>query len=176
MAAYTNYRRDPRVRREAETLADRGYDVTFIARRQSGEPDTESVSGVRVIKLPGLANPKTSAALYMADYAIFFLLLTAYISLRPLRFDLIHINNMPDFLVFSTVVPRLMGKPVIHDVHDLMPELYMEKFGTDEKHWIALPHSIAGRRERYTEGAGGSRAKRVFEGVCVQNRGTLGLT
>ncbi len=136
MAAYTNYRRDPRVRREAETLADRGYDVTFIARRQSGEPDRESVSGVQVIKLPGLANPKTSAALYMADYAIFFLLLTAYISLRPLRFDLIHINNMPDFLVFSTVVPRLMGRPVIHDVHDLMPELYMEKFDTDEKHWM----------------------------------------
>jgi len=38
---------------------------------------------------------------------------------------------MPDFMVFSALVPRLMGAGVILDVHDLMPELYMSKFGLD---------------------------------------------
>ena len=51
---------------------------------------------------------------------------------HPLRYRLIHINNMPDFLVLATWLPRLLGRPVIHDVHDLMPELYLEKFGSDE--------------------------------------------
>lgn len=55
---------------------------------------------------------------------------------HPWRYRLIHINNMPDFLVFATGLPRLLGRPVIHDIHDLMPELYLEKFASGEKHWV----------------------------------------
>jgi len=36
---------------------------------------------------------------------------------------------MPDFLVFGAWLPRLLGRPVIHDIHDLMPELYLENSG-----------------------------------------------
>ena len=67
MAAYTNYRRDPRVRREAETLVEAGYAVTFLARRQPGEPDRETLNGVDVIKLPGLAHKRTSMTGYLID-------------------------------------------------------------------------------------------------------------
>jgi glycosyltransferase involved in cell wall biosynthesis len=136
MAAYTNYRRDPRVRREAEALIEAGHEVTFLASRQPGQPDEEVIDGVRVIKLPGLGNHRRSIAAYLADYALFFLLATWHITLRPLRFGLIHINNMPDFLVFSAWLPRLLGRPVIHDVHDLMPELYGEKFGDGRGEWM----------------------------------------
>jgi glycosyltransferase involved in cell wall biosynthesis len=55
---------------------------------------------------------------------------------HPLAYRLIHVNNMPDFLVFATWLPRLLGRPVIHDVHDLMPELYLEKFRTGERSWV----------------------------------------
>jgi glycosyltransferase involved in cell wall biosynthesis len=136
MAAYTNYRRDPRVRREAEALVDAGYRVVFLARRQPGEPDRETLAGVEVRKFPGLDHGRTSAAGYLVDYAIFLLLLTAHLTWRPRRYDVIHVNNMPDFLVFAAWLPRLLGRPVIHDVHDLMPELYEEKFGVTPDHWI----------------------------------------
>jgi glycosyltransferase involved in cell wall biosynthesis len=43
---------------------------------------------------------------------------------------------MPDFLAFAAWLPRLLGTPVIHDVHDLMPELFQEKFRSGERHWI----------------------------------------
>jgi glycosyltransferase involved in cell wall biosynthesis len=132
MAAYTNYRRDPRVRREAEALVDQGHEVTFLASRQPNEPARETVSGVLVRKLWGIRNPKTSALGYLADYGIFVSLLFVHCLIHARRYDLIHINNMPDFLVFGALVPRIFGTPVIHDVHDLMPELYMEKFGVDE--------------------------------------------
>lgn len=136
MAAYTNYRRDPRVRREAEVLVEAGHRVVFLASRQSGEPNRETISGVDVVKTLGLKNRRTSIGVYMLDYAIFFLMIFLHLLRHPRRYRLIHINNMPDFLVLATWLPRLLGTPVIHDVHDLMPELFQEKFRSGEKRWI----------------------------------------
>jgi len=65
---------------------------------------------------------------------MFFVALTLHLTLHPKRYELIHINNMPDFLVFAAWLPKLFGVPIIHDIHDLMPEIYMEKFSVSEKH------------------------------------------
>jgi len=42
---------------------------------------------------------------------------------------------MPDFIVFAAIIPKLLGAKVILDVHDLMPEVYMAKFGADYSDW-----------------------------------------
>lgn len=136
MAAYTNYRRDPRVKREAEALVEAGHRVVFLARRQPGEPNRETIAGVEVIKTIGLREKCNSTVEYLADYSLFFLMISLHLLAHPLRYRLIHINNMPDFLVFATWLPRLLGRPVIHDIHDLMPELYLEKFSSGEDHWM----------------------------------------
>lgn len=145
IAAYTNYRRDPRVKREAEALVDAGHRVVFLARRQPGEPNRETIAGVEIIKTIGLKNKCTSFIEYMIDYILFFFMIFLHLLLHPFRYQLIHINNMPDFLVFATCLQRLFGVPVIHDVHDLMPELYMEKFVSGEKHWIVQALKIQER-------------------------------
>ena len=132
MAAYTNYRRDPRVKREAEALVEAGHRVVFLASRQPGQPNRETIAGVEVVKVPGLNNDRTSMLVYMLDYGIFFLMISLHLLRHPFRYRLVHINNMPDFLALAAWLPRLLGRPVIHDVHDLMPELYLEKFGADE--------------------------------------------
>jgi glycosyltransferase involved in cell wall biosynthesis len=136
MAAYTNYRRDPRVKREAEALVDAGHQVVFLARRQPGEPNRETIAGVDVIKTIGFKSKCTSFAEYLIDYIVFFFMIFFHLLRHPYRYKLIHINNMPDFLVFAAVIPKLLGVPVIHDIHDLMPELYLEKFVTGEENWI----------------------------------------
>ena len=136
MAAYTNYRRDPRVKREAEALVQTGHRVVFLATRQPGEPNRETIGGVEVIKTIGLKNKRTSTIVYMLDYAMFFFTLSLHLLVHPVRYKLIHVNNMPDFLVFATWLPRLLGRPVIHDIHDLMPELYLEKFDVGDTHWF----------------------------------------
>lgn len=136
MAAYTNYRRDPRVRREAEALVQAGHRVVFLASRQPGEPNRETIAGVEVIKAAGLGNRRTSQIFYVLDYLVFFLILSLHLLRHPWRYRLIHVNNMPDFLVFAAWLPRLLGRPVILDVHDLMPELYSEKFRSGERHWM----------------------------------------
>jgi glycosyltransferase involved in cell wall biosynthesis len=136
MAAYTNYRRDPRVKREAEALVGAGHEVVFLARRQAGEPDRETIAKVTVIKTIGFKRKCRSSMEYMIDYCVFFLMIFLHLLRHPLRYQLIHINNMPDFLVFAACLPRLLGRPVIHDIHDLMPELYMEKFSSADAHWM----------------------------------------
>lgn len=133
MAAYTDYRRDPRVKREAEALVERGHKVVFLAQRQPGQPNREAIAGVDVVKMPSMGNDRTSKIGYVLDYALFFGWILLHTLRHPLRYDVIHVNNMPDFHVFAAVVPRLLGRPVIHDVHDLMPELYAEKFGSDDR-------------------------------------------
>ena len=45
-------------------------------------------------------------------------------------YDLIHIHNMPDFLVFAAWYPKLTGVKLILDIHDLVPELFASKFET----------------------------------------------
>lgn len=149
MAAYTNYRRDPRVKREAEALVNEGFEVVFLASRQPNEPNRETIEGVDVIKVLRLNERRTSSAAYIVDYLIFFAALFVHISLRPKRYSLVHINNMPDFLVFAACVPRMLGVPVIHDVHDLMPELFAEKFSAGMDHWLVrvltLQEKWAGR-------------------------------
>jgi hypothetical protein len=57
-----NYRRDPRVRREAEVSFDSGHRVRFLACRQFGEPDREVIRGVEVVKLPGLSHARARAS------------------------------------------------------------------------------------------------------------------
>jgi len=124
------YLRDPRVRREAEALADKGYEVDVICLRDKGEPSRETVKGVNIYRVP-LARRRATPARYIFEYACFFCA-TALVLLGRLftrRYDLIHVNNMPDLLVFATLLPRLFGSRVILDVHDPMPELFMSKYG-----------------------------------------------
>ncbi|MBV9673972.1 MAG: glycosyltransferase [Verrucomicrobia bacterium] len=44
-------------------------------------------------------------------------------------------HNMPDVLVFSGLVPKLLRAKVILDLHDPMPELMMTIFGIKERSW-----------------------------------------
>jgi len=40
---------------------------------------------------------------------------------------------MPDFLVFSAIIPKLFGAKVILDIHDPFPELFATKFKSNNK-------------------------------------------
>ena len=54
----------------------------------------------------------------------------AVVTWRHLRrpYDLVHVHNMPDFLVFTAWFPKLTGAKVILDIHDIVPEFYASKF------------------------------------------------
>jgi glycosyltransferase involved in cell wall biosynthesis len=47
---------------------------------------------------------------------------------RRIRYDLIHVHNPPDFLVFAAWFPKWTGAKLILDIHDIVPELFASKF------------------------------------------------
>lgn len=130
MLAHTRYLRDPRVRREAEALAEMGVEVHVIGLSEDGpkgpEPRHAMVNGVQVHRLP-IARKRGSKLRYVFEYlatAVLGAVKLSQLNWRR-RLDVVHVHNMPDFLVFAAIVPRLTGSQVILDVHDPMPELYM---------------------------------------------------
>ncbi len=125
MVAYTYYERDPRVRREAEALCQAGHTVHVVALRAARAPAAETVCGVAVTRLL-LRRWRGPAAGYIAAYLSFLVLACVVVAAKHLRhrYHVIHVHNMPDFLAFAGLVPKLQGVPVVLDVHDPMPEVF----------------------------------------------------
>lgn len=73
---------------------------------------------------------------YIIQYSAFLLRASAFMIKRSmsLKYDLVHVHNMPDFLVFSALPARLRGSRVILDLHDPMPELFQAIYGLAGDH------------------------------------------
>lgn len=135
MVAYTYYASDPRVIREAEAALEAGFEVDFLALARAGDPPCEEIRGVRVIHLSQSRYRGRGLARYLRTYLEFFLRCfwrTSVLYWRR-RYRVIHVNNMPDFLVFSTLIPKLFGAKVILDIHDPMPNTFASKFRSGEQ-------------------------------------------
>ena len=130
MIAYTNYETDPRVIRAAEAAVEAGFEVDFLALRRQGQPALELCRGVNIIRLPQERYRGRSRLGYVLAYAAFFWRCFAASTRRFItrRYRVIHVNNMPDILVFSVVIPRMLGAKVILDIHDPMPETFGSKY------------------------------------------------
>jgi glycosyltransferase involved in cell wall biosynthesis len=130
MIAYTNYENDPRVIRAAEAAVEAKYDVDFLALRRAGQPAVEMIRGVRVHRLPQERYRGRSRIGYLTAYLTFFLRCVVASGRMHVakRYKVVHVNNMPDVLVFSAIIPKLLGAGVILDIHDPMPETFGSKF------------------------------------------------
>ncbi|MCC6862690.1 MAG: glycosyltransferase family 4 protein [Bryobacterales bacterium] len=128
--AYTFYEEDNRVTRYAEALCGDGHHVDVIALRRPGQAPSGERSGVRVHRIQQRSVTERSAWCYLLKILLFLGKAAMVVSARHLRrrYDIIHVHNIPDFLVFAALVPRLTGTPVILDIHDILPELYARKF------------------------------------------------
>ncbi len=130
MLVYSFYESDNRVMRYAETLALRGDDVEVIALKKTGVPENEKLRGVNVRRIQERVKDEKNQLVYV--YRIVkFMVKSAFILARDhIRnpYDVIHVHNMPDFLVFSAILPKLLGAKLILDIHDMVPELYVTKF------------------------------------------------
>lgn len=130
MIAYTDYRIDARVRREAETLASNEFDVVCLTTRNGGKPTRFTLDGVTVQELGVSKYRGKSTVAYALSY-LRFLAAASAVCLQRLatrKLDVVHVHNLPDFLVFAGLLPRLAGRKVVLDVHDSVPETFAAKF------------------------------------------------
>jgi glycosyltransferase involved in cell wall biosynthesis len=134
MVAYTFYETDNRVMRYAETLAKRGDEVDVIA-HYGKEKGNLTRNGVRVLRIQQRIPNERSKFTYLFRICLFFIRAMAVLSFNHLRkpYQLIHVHSVPDFLVFTAWLPKMMGAKIILDIHDLLPEFYATKFLGDKK-------------------------------------------
>lgn len=126
-----NYYPDIRVEREARALVRHGHAVDVICLRNEGEPAVERGDGITVYRLPVRRRRGMGVRVQLLEYVAFLAWATAMVTRRHLRqrYDVVQVHNVPDFLVFSAIVPKLGGTPILLDLHDLMPEFFASRFG-----------------------------------------------
>ncbi|MBL8755492.1 MAG: glycosyltransferase [Planctomycetes bacterium] len=180
MVVHAYYEGDARVRRYAESLAAFGHRVDVLALRAPDKPKTEELRGVHVERLP-LGRKRGGTLRYLFEYLWFTFLCGLVLTWRCRRYDVVHVHNMPDFLVFAAFWPRLFGRVVLLDVHDLMPEVYCSKFKTSVRHpgiwpirvqeWFS--HRFASAcvfaTERFRQGAIERGTVRADRSIAVMN-------
>lgn len=147
------YPYDPRVRKEALALIDKGYKVDVICLRghgEEGEKRTDTDKGVMIYRMP-VKHRRGRIARYLSEYLSFFVLASAKLCLLHVRnhYDYIQVNTLPDFLVFVTLLPKLFGTKVILDLHEPAPELFGTIFGANNKILIATIRFIEQASIRY---------------------------
>jgi glycosyltransferase involved in cell wall biosynthesis len=124
--AYTHYILDPRVKRHAEALADRGYKVDVICL----DKDQQRQRSIGIIGIPLPRYRGHSYVRYVREYVRFFSE-AAWIAARLNRkhhYDVVIACSMPDAAVVAGVIPKLSGSKLVLDIHDTMPELCRTKF------------------------------------------------
>jgi glycosyltransferase involved in cell wall biosynthesis len=140
MVAYSFYESDSRIIQYAHSLTRRGDSVDVIALAALGKPRVEVIDGVTVYRIQKREINERGAYSYLFRIMRFLLVTMVILTLKHLRkrYQLVHVHSVPDFLVFAALPLRLMGVPVILDIHDILPEFYASKFG-------ANPDSLAYR-------------------------------
>ena len=101
---------ETRVEREALALIEKGFEVDVICLKDEGELSFENVDGVDVYRLPVMRN-KGGFIKQFGEYLNFFVrVLFKLISLHSKRkYQVIQVHNLPDFLVFSALYPKIRG-------------------------------------------------------------------
>ena len=125
----------PRVRSEAESLLEAGHEVDVFCLRLPGEPK-DQVQGRLRIRRFSIPHRRSGLASYVFEYLAFLLVAALQVGWRHLRrpYDLVQVNTIPDSLVFSALLPRLLGARVLIDLHESMPEFLSTKFKIGLRH------------------------------------------
>jgi len=133
MVAYTFYETDFRVRRYVEALVAEGYEVDVFALRSDQQNKTSLLDGARIYHLQERPYDEKGLMSFVSRMTSFSFKVFAILTLKHIfyKYDMIHIHNPPDFLVFSALVPRIMGAAIVFDMHENLPELYCAKFNKE---------------------------------------------
>jgi glycosyltransferase involved in cell wall biosynthesis len=122
---------DTRVRKEAYSLRDAGYEVTVLCPKGKGaELGHEVIGGIHIYRHPA-PQEGNSALGYLWEYGCALFWEFCYVWWIYLRhgFHVIQACNPPDDIFLVALPFKLFGVKYIFDHHDAMPELFFSKFG-----------------------------------------------
>ena len=135
MIGHIFYPDEVRLRREAEVLARRGYDVTVLSLRRPHEGLRDIVNGVKIYRVP-LTKKRGSKQRYIFEFLAYFLIVFLLVPIMQIRqrYKVVQMYNQPDFLIFALMIPKLLGARIVFDYRDAMPETFICKYGLSMQH------------------------------------------
>ena len=123
---------DRRVWQESTTLRDAGWEVHVIC-PQGTKRDTEAeavIDGVHIHRYP-LTAATGGPSGYLREYGS-ALWHTLRLARKVGPVDVVHACNPPDLLFLPALWLKRRGARFVFDQHDLVPELYLSRFGRGE--------------------------------------------
>jgi glycosyltransferase involved in cell wall biosynthesis len=134
MLMFSPYPADPRPRRAVEALINEGMDVDLICEGDEESPKREMLNKLTITRIP-IKHYRGGVPSYLYQYTAFIVISALILACRSLRrgYDLVYVHNMPDILIISALLPKLLGAKVILDQHDPMPELMRTIFNLKEE-------------------------------------------
>ncbi len=138
MITYSFYETDTRVMQYANALRGRGDTVDIFALGREGSARFEVIDGTNVYRLQTRKINEKTRLSYLIRILKFLFTCSFVVAKQHLskRYDVIHVHSVPDFLVFSAIVPKMFAARVILDIHDILPEFYASKFNLSKESWL----------------------------------------
>lgn len=116
------------MRRYVNSLRDSGHLVYVLAISDRFHKNYETSANLVIYRF-GIEKKRGTYISRLLEYIL--LLLVTFFRATYLFFAkdvrIYHVHTFPDFLVWATLIPRLLGAKVILDMHELTPEAMMQR-------------------------------------------------
>jgi len=124
------YPGDPRLKKQVLSLIEKDYSVSVLCLRSKGEKLIDKVNkNLTVYRLP-FTHKRSNLLWYFMEYS--FSLISFFITTSVIyflfRYNFIVVHTLPDFLSYSTIIPKIFGSKIVTDFHEPTPELLLTKF------------------------------------------------
>ncbi len=131
IVVFSYYPHDLRIRRAAEAAVQASYRVDVYCLKKADQKRIERASGMTLFRLD-IPRSRSKRLNYVLEYLFFLMNVFVRLTVEHLKdpYGLIHVNNMPDVLVFAGLFAKATGAKIILDLHDPTPEVFMTKYGT----------------------------------------------
>lgn len=129
MIALSTFDYDARIIRYCKALKEKGIKTDVLCVKYNKQMDFEKFDGINVYRLVNYKNKESifNYIIFSLEFLIKALIKTVSLH-RKNNYSVIHVHNMPDYLVFAAIYPKIKKVPVILDIHDLTVELFKEKW------------------------------------------------
>jgi|SRR5690554_469034 len=130
---------DARVKTYAKYLKEKGYDVVIVSSKEKDDEPSEirnEFINYRIIK-KYQGGSGLSYILYYLKFLLVCFIKVSGLSFKT-KFDLVHYNNAPNFIIFSALIPKIRGAKIVLDNHDIFPHVFSSKFNSRFLYKLAL--------------------------------------
>lgn len=123
------------LRRDAKALIESGFEVDVICARDKGDRLYEKWNGINIYRIT-IRHLRKGMFRYLYEYLYFLIRATLLLTrlFFKKKYNCIEVDTMPDFLVFSAIIPKLFGRKVILYLFENMPILFSDKYNLSLNH------------------------------------------